>query len=142
MACPLFVPSSPLGDLVSIAAPLGDLYAGHCSADPAAPVDPDTLRRFCNFGYARGHCERAAQSEADAVRLLVRADDGQAVEVAWSVERDHHPVAVGVESVQIGVDGPAATAFLSQVRACASSYVRQIHSRPAFPGPTALTAHP
>lgn len=141
MACPLFVPTSPLGELVSRAAPLGDIYCGSCSAEPEVPIEPDTLRRFCNFGYARGQCARAAQSEADAVRLLIRADDGHAVEVAWSIERDHHPVAVGVEIVQISVEA-ASSPLAAQVHACARSYARQTQSRPVFTGRTAVAAHP
>src|SRR5580692_8325367 len=104
MACPLFIPSTPLGELVSVATPLGDLYAGNCAADPRAAIDSDTLRRYCNFGYARCHCERAAQSDADAVRLMVSAERGNIVEIAWALERNHHPVAVG--NVEIDSDLP------------------------------------
>src|SRR5580698_6290297 len=103
MACPLFIPKSPLGELVTIATPLGDLYGGNCAAAPAAVIEPETLRRYCNFGYARGHCERAAESDADAVRLLVRAERGGFVEIAWAVERNHHPVAVG--NIEIAMAG-------------------------------------
>ncbi|HEU5022546.1 MAG TPA: hypothetical protein VFT60_11665 [Bryobacteraceae bacterium] len=146
MACPLFIPSSPLGDPATAAAPLGDMYAGQCAASPDAEIEPDTLRRFCNLGYARRRCERAAQAEADAVRVLVRADDGRQVQVAWSIERDHHPVAVGVESVEV-VAGEATssgnlTALAAQVRACASSYARQTLARPALPRRNAVAAHP
>jgi hypothetical protein len=146
MACPLFIPSFPLGDLVTIAAPLGDLYAGHCAADPAARIEGDTLRRHCNFGYARPHCERAARADADAVRLLVRAENGHAVEVAWAMERDHHPVAVGVEMVEIvpGETSPerCISPLNAQVRACAESYTRQTHAGPVLPRPNAAVAHP
>lgn len=146
MACPLFIPSSPLGDLVTIAAPLGDLYAGHCAADPTAGLDGDRLRRHCNFGYARTFCERAAQADADAVRVLVRGDNGHAVEVAWAMERDHHPVAVGIEMVGVvtGETSPERriSPLAAQVRACAESYIRQTQARPVLPRRNAAVAHP
>jgi len=136
MACPLFIPSSPLGDL----------YAGRCAADPQAEIEPDTLRRCCNLGYARRQCARAAQADSDAIRVLVRADDGRSVQVAWAVERDHHPVAVGVETIELvaGEATPARslTALTAQVRACAEAYARQTHARPAVPGRNAAVAHP
>ncbi|HEY4087301.1 MAG TPA: hypothetical protein VGM43_15250 [Bryobacteraceae bacterium] len=146
MACPLFIPSSALGDLVTISAPFGDLYAGRCAASPDTEIEPDTLRRCCNPGYARRHCERAAQTDSDAVRVMVRADDGCQVQVAWAIERDHHPVAVGVETVEV-VAGEAAplsgsvTALAAQIRACAAAYARQTHARPALPRRTAAAAH-
>jgi hypothetical protein len=144
MACPLFIPSFSPGNLVTIAAP-GDLCEGWCAADPSASLDPDMLRRHCNPGYARRHCERAAQADADAVRVLVRGDNGRAVEVAWSIERNHHPVAVGVETVEIvpGETAPAGslTALAAQVRACAEAYARQTHARPVFPGRNSTAAH-
>lgn len=142
MACPLFIPTSPLGELVAVAAPLGDLYGGHCSADPAAEIEPEILRRYCNFGYARGFCARAAGSEADAVRLLVRGERGSLVEIAWAVERDHHPVAVGVMEVETdGAGVGAGDALALQVFACASAYARQVHGRPGFVGQITAAVH-
>jgi hypothetical protein len=146
MACPLFIPSAPLGDLVTAPAPLGDLYAGRCAASPDAEIESETLRRCCNLGYARRRCERAAQADTDAVRVLVRADDGRQVQVAWAIERDHHPVAVGVETVEVvaGEVTPARspTALAAQLRACAAAYTRQTHARPAIPRRNAAVAHP
>ena len=142
MACPLFIPSTPLGELVSIPTPLGDLYCGHCAAEPSATIDPGILRRYCNFGYARGHCERAAQSDSDAVRFLVRGARGSIVEIAWSIERDHHPVAVGnmeIETAEIGI-GPADT-LTCQAKACAAAYLRQSHSHPGQMGRIPVAAH-
>jgi hypothetical protein len=142
MACPLFIPTLPLGELVAVAAPLGDLYRGHCSADPVAEIEPETLRRYCNFGYARGFCPQASGSEADAVRLLVKGERGSLVEIAWAVERDHHPVAVGVMEVETGCAGVGAgDALALQAFACASAYVRQVHRRPGFVGQITTSAH-
>ena len=126
MACPLFIPSTPLAELVSAATPLGDLYAGHCAADTHALIDTDTLRRYCNFGYARGFCLRAAGSDADAVRLMVRAERSNVVEIAWAVERNHHPVAVGNMEIDAGLPAaPAEDVLTRQAYACAAAYRRQ-----------------
>jgi len=142
MACPLFIPGFPLGDLVSVAAPLGDLHGGSCAADPAAVVEPETLRRYCNFGYARGHCARASQSDSDAVRLLVRGERGSVVEIAWAVERNHHPVAVGTLEIETGAEVTTAEDTLArQGRACAEAYTRRAHGSPAFVGRIAAAAH-
>ncbi len=76
---------------------------------------------------------------------MVRADNGRAVEVAWAIERDHHPVAVGVETVEVipGDAPPSGLAALAaQLRACAEAYVRQTHARPAPARPNAAVAHP
>jgi hypothetical protein len=81
MGCPLFLPSSH--------------FQGCCVADPNTPVPPETVRSCCNPGYARGLCARAAGIEADAFRFLIRKRSFEGIEVAWSIERDHHPVAVG-----------------------------------------------
>jgi hypothetical protein len=146
MACPLFIPSAPLGDLVTAVAPLGDLFAGRCAACPDAEIEPETLRRCCNLGYARRRCERAAQGDNDAVRVMVRADDGRQVQVAWAIERDHHPVAVGVETVEViaGEVMPvrSRTALAAQVRACAVAYARRTHARPTPARRNAAVAHP
>jgi len=149
MACPLFIPSSPLGDFVPIAPPLGDLYGGDCAADPSAVIAPDTLRRYCNFGYARGHCERADQSEADAARFLIKGERGGLVEIAWATERNHHPVAVGAVEVVTMEIGPGQAAPAShadvltrQAHACAEAYVRQSSGRPADKRRMSGHAHP
>jgi len=109
MACPLFLPTLPLAGAPPEAMPLGDFYTGECAAAPGETIDRETLRRGCNVGYARAFCARAAaHSEADAVRFLARAIRGNQVELAWAMERNHHPVAVG-------------TAFWSEETAAAAS---------------------
>ena len=126
MACPLFIPTAALSDMVAVAAPLGNLHSGHCAADPAAAIEPETLRRYCNFGYARGYCERAARSDSDAVRLMVRSECGNVVEIAWAVERNHHPVAVGNMEIEPGLPAePAADVLTRQAHACAAAYARE-----------------
>ena len=125
-----------------MAAPLGDLYGGHCAADRSAVIEMDTLRRYCNFGYARGCCPRAATSEADAARFMVRAASGSIVDIAWAVERNHHPVAVG--RMEIETTGPALVEdqLARQAYACARSYIRQTQGGPENTGQIAVAAHP
>ncbi len=118
MACPLFLPSSPL-------AGFNDLYAGDCAIDNHVPIPVDTLRQCCNAGYARGFCERAAHSDADAFRFAIKANRGGAVDVAWSSERNHHPVAVGTLTVS-GAAAADACPLERQARAYADAYLRQI----------------
>jgi hypothetical protein len=88
MACPLFVPASPL-------APLDEMYGGYCFVQPQTPIPIEMLRVCCNIGYARGVCQHAAHSNVDAFRFIVKAKRDGVITVAWSSERDHHPVAVG-----------------------------------------------
>jgi hypothetical protein len=87
MACPLFLPTERLAGTPH--------FNGRCAGDPGVVIPEATLRNGCNPGYARGMCERAARSESDAFRFLVRRRNCETIEVAWSAERDHHPVAVG-----------------------------------------------
>jgi len=125
MACPLFLPSSPLTGFNPEAAPLGDFYGGECAAEAGAIPD-DVLRRCCNTGYARGACARAAQSDADAFRFLIKANRGGVVDVAWSSERNHHPVAVGTLAVNPAPDTTETGPLERQARTCAAAYLRQI----------------
>ncbi len=121
MPCPLFLPASPLGDFSRAPMPLGNAYGGECAADPGALIPIDTLRRCCNPGYARENCARAAQSEADAARFMIKSDSDGQINVSWSLERNHHPVAVGT------VTFPAADCVAPierQARAYLDSYLR------------------
>jgi hypothetical protein len=148
MACPLFIPHAPLGELIAIAPPLGDLYDGVCDADPAAPINPETLRRYCNFGYARGHCERAARADADAVRVLVTGEHFGIVDIAWSIERNHHPVAVGrfaVDTLAVDAGSLPTTKVPTlerQAQACAAAYARQSRTTVTSAGRIPAAAHP
>lgn len=125
MACPLFLPSSLLAGFTAEVMPLGDLYNGVCAVAPAETLPLALLRHCCNTGYGRGTCPRAAQTENDAVRFLLRKDRGEAVDIAWSLERNHHPVAVGV--IEVPVDGPSGdTPLARQAQAYAAAYFRHI----------------
>jgi hypothetical protein len=118
MACPLFMPALPLTGFT-------DLYGGECAADAGAPIPVDVLHRCCNAGYARASCERAAQSDADAFRFLIKANRDGVVDVAWSSERNHHPVAVGNLAVNCRIGATKIGPLESQARAYAAAYLKQ-----------------
>jgi hypothetical protein len=122
MACPLFVPASPLTGFTD----LSDLYSGECAAEVGALIPMDVLRQCCNTGYARDTCQRAAQSDVDAFRFLVKANRDGVVDVAWSSERNHHPVAVGTLAVDCKTGTTQTGPLERQARACAAAYLRQI----------------
>jgi len=143
MACPLFIPSLPLGELATIAAPLGDLYDGQCATEGEPAIEPQTLRLCCNFGYARGRCPRAAQSAADAVRFMVRGARGSVVEIAWALERNHHPVAVGNLEIETAASvGTSADVLTRQAYSCGLAYARHGQTGSDSAGRVAMTAHP
>jgi hypothetical protein len=124
MACPLFLPVSPLTGFAPVATTLGDLYGGECAADAGALIPVDTLRACCNAGYARGTCERAARSDSDAVRFLIKLNTHNVIDVAWSIERNHHPVAVGTTQISNG-QSAGNEPLDRQIRAYVAAYLRQ-----------------
>lgn len=106
------------------ALPLGDLYGGECAAARGALIPLDTIRGCCNHGYARARCARAAEIRADADRFLIRSHAGGTVEILWSQEADHHPVAVGtllVSEDRAAVEQP----IERQARAYVTAYLRR-----------------
>jgi hypothetical protein len=115
MACPLFLPS---------ASP-GDYYAGECAAGVGEPIPAGTLRHCCNKGYARGVCARAMQAEGDAIQFVVKAHRGDAIELGWSLERNHHPLAVGSMAMPL----TPVTPLEVQAHAFGSAYLRQRAAR-------------
>jgi hypothetical protein len=119
MACPLFMPASPLAGFT-------DLYGGECAAEAGAIMSVDVLRQCCNAGYARDSCRRAAQSDADVFRFAIKANCDGIVEVAWSSERNHHPVAVGKLAVDCRTDATDAGPLERQARVYVAAYMRQI----------------
>lgn len=116
MACPLFLPASPLSGF-------DDACDGECAAQPGARIPIDTLRYRCNAGYARDACEHAAGAEPDAFRFLIQSNRDGVVRVAWSSERDHHPVAVG--TLLVTATAAPAGPLECQARACVAAYLRQ-----------------
>jgi len=116
MPCPLFLPASPLVGFTS-------LHGGECAAQPDTLIPVDTLRSCCNTGYARATCAHAAQSDADAFQFLIKSNSDGVMGVAWSIERNHHPVAVG--TLLVPGAAPADGPLERQARAYAAAYSRQ-----------------
>jgi hypothetical protein len=118
----MFVPAAPLPGFT-------DLYGGECAAEAGAPlpvVIPDAvLRQCCNAGYARDFCRRAAKSDADVFRFAIKANRGGVVDVAWSSERNHHPVAVGTLAVDCRTEAMDAGPLERQARVYAAAYLLQ-----------------
>ena len=122
MACPRFLPTSILAGS-SPASPLGALFAGHCAGAPNEAIDDALLRTGCNQGYARDRCPAAAVSPVDAARFRIKSHAAGVIEVAWSQERHHHPVAVGALHLR---DVPTGIEPLElQARACVAVYLRR-----------------
>ena len=134
MACPFFAPSRRLentGWVLPPRYPLGDLFSGTCHASASNLTEGhhnDHQEECCNFGYARGRCDRFPGDGApDAVRFSVTHDAGQSVSLTYVVEKDHSPLAFGaleyaVEDARL--DGPVISDVLAQqARAFLESYL-------------------
>lgn len=113
--CPLFLPAT--------AAPLTGVFSGECAANPGGSIADDTIRECCNRGHARTACPRAAEVEADSICFLIKSDRDGIVEVAWALERNHHPLKVGA----VLVDGsrPSGNTLDRQAFAFAQHYRNQ-----------------
>jgi hypothetical protein len=101
MACPYFLPKQRIGHAGWNPAPrlpLGDAWTGTCQAPPVGPFEPreETVREFCNYGYARGRCPHfPAQSEFDAVRFSSNTTEGHPLRIIYIREKDGAPVEHG-----------------------------------------------
>jgi hypothetical protein len=95
MACPFFKPARKLdagGWDPAPRLPLGDAWAGECTAGCTEQPAESTQRKVCNSGYARGHCQHfPAGMEADAVRFSICADG----RLIYVFEKDHAPLEYG-----------------------------------------------
>jgi hypothetical protein len=100
MPCPFFVYTAAV-----FTSGRDGFYAGECAADPGRSIAEETLRSCCNPGHARTRCAQADGSAADAVQFLIRRETGAVLEIAWAIERDHHPIAVG--RAEVGSPGTA-----------------------------------
>jgi hypothetical protein len=63
------------------------------------------------------------------------------VEIAWSIERNHHPVAVGRLDVETSEE-PSGDVLAQQAYACAMAYLRKTQGAPLSVRQIAITAHP
>lgn len=98
MACPYFIPAAshprelwPHRYRLS----LGDGFAGRCGAcAPDADCDDETLRLYCNLGYAT--ClHLPAEREFDAIRFLLQSQNSTILRVQFACERAHQPALSG-----------------------------------------------
>jgi hypothetical protein len=112
------MPASPLSGFT-------DLHAGECAAEAGALIPDAVLRQCCNAGYARDLCRRAAESDADVFRFAIKANRDGVVDVAWSSERNHHPVAVGTLVVDCRIDTADGRPLERQARVYAAAYLLQ-----------------
>lgn len=135
MACPFFMPQDRLDDRDWKHAPrmpLGDTYGGVCHSDPAHGFDPpETAQRgLCNYGYARGLCDRFPRDgSADAIRFSVSGDENGRLRLVYIVEKDHAPADHGtvesrleeIPSIRVGEND----LWSRQARVYLESYLRR-----------------
>ena len=122
MACPLFKPAHRLdagGWDPAPRLPLGDAWAGECTAGCAQQPVESTQREVCNRGYARGRCQHfPATMEADAVRFSI----GSSERLIYIFEKDHAPLEHG--EIDAATDSREPLASLA--RAFSESYRKAI----------------
>ena len=86
-------------DNIGQAEPVGDYVNDNVMITTGFSCLADRQRareNACNMGYARGECDRfAGESGPDAVRFVLRNDDGRAVRIDYTMERAHLPWAHG-----------------------------------------------
>jgi hypothetical protein len=120
MACPFFKPERRLdagGWDPAPRLPLGDAWAGECTAGCAEQPAESAQREVCNSGYARGRCEHfPAGVEADAVRFSMGVDG----RLIYIFEKDHAPLEHGELDAPTDSREPLA----SLARAFSESYRR------------------
>lgn len=141
MACPFFAPSRRLENRDWVRPPrypLGDLFSGTCHAIASDPAEGHQ-DECCNFGYARGCCDRfPGDSAADAVRFSITEDTANRVRVIYVVEKDHAPVEHGTLEYLVDdarLEGPVISDVLvQQARAFLESYFRRKRGQVASSG--------
>ena len=107
MPCPLFLSDT-----------------GVCEAQPDAVIPSAKRIEACTRGYARHICPHAAAIPEDAAQFLIRSHQpGGIVEIAWSLESNHHPVSVG--SITLAPGQLPQTTLEHQAHALASEYLRK-----------------
>ena len=72
--------------------PLGDAWAGECTAGGAWEPAEAVQRETCNCGYARGRC---AHFPEDAAADAVRFSMGSEGRLIYILEKDHAPLEHG-----------------------------------------------
>lgn len=140
VACPYFYPVRPRASEIrpdTAMWPLGDHWEGLCRAVPGERGSEGAMELPCNFGYARGVCERFPPGDGpDAVRFAVKRAGAESIGLYYVVERDHHPFAHGPLEYSVAgrclVNPPAGETLGGQALAYADRYLRRIGpDRPA-----------
>jgi hypothetical protein len=130
VACPFFAPSRRLENIgwaVPPRYPLGDLFSGTCHAS-TSNLTEGHQDECCNFGYARGLCNRFPGGDAaDAVRFSVTEDSAAKLVVVYVVEKDHAPAEFGTLEYSIAdarLNGPPiSNVLVQQAQAFLESYL-------------------
>ncbi len=134
MACPYFEPVEPQGGArrpQDTMLPLGRCWGGVCRSDPELPHIPSsqTLRSYCNLGYARDDCPRfPAAAVGDAVRFSIMGDAGGRIRLYHVVEHDHLPLMHGPLEFAAdtgAIEGAAQAGVALQALAYVRSYLDQ-----------------
>jgi hypothetical protein len=143
VACPFFAPSRRLENTAWIVPPrypLGDLFSGTCHTSASNLTEghqDDHQEDCCNFGYARGRCDRFPGGSApDAVRFSVTEDTPARLSLIYVVEKDHAPVEHGALEYSIAdgrLDGPVISDVLAK-QAC--GFIESYLNRRAFSAST------
>ncbi|HLH43974.1 MAG TPA: hypothetical protein VKV74_13370 [Bryobacteraceae bacterium] len=142
VACPYFLPQCELPDGLWVHEPrwpLGKAFSGLCYSRASEPLEPPGQHQeeLCNYGYARGRCERFPPgSTTDAVRFSIIEKDALRLRIVYVVEKEHVPARFGTLDYGIhagAVSHPGPDAVLTrQAEAFAKSYLARI--RTAFAG--------
>jgi hypothetical protein len=146
MACPYFYPVERFQDRewpTPPRLPLGDPYHGMCCVNPTRETRPDleTLRQYCNLGYARGNCPRFPKdAAADAVRFMVAGDEDEALKLQYVLEKNHAALEHGPLEYSLGegrfLVSHANELLRRQAQAYLESYLRRKTE------PQSLARHP
>lgn len=147
MACPYFYPVEPFQDRewpTPPRLPLGDPFHGMCLVNPTREARPemDTLRHYCNLGYARGKCARFPEvAGPDAVRFMVAGDRDGIVKLQYVVEKDHAPFEHGPLEYSLAEQRFLVTHSNELLRRQAQAYVESYVRRKTEPQTRAHHPH-
>jgi hypothetical protein len=126
MSCPYFYPVEARSGSPML--PLGELWAGECTAAPGAPYPPG--QDCCNMGYARGHCHNFPDGDGpDAARFMISSHENSTIGILYVLERDHLPFAHGTLEYSCAAGGfleaPPSGTLARQAQAYAESFLRR-----------------
>jgi hypothetical protein len=108
VACPYFLPQGELPTGLWVHEPrwpLGKAHSGLCCSRAGERLQPSAQHQeeLCNYGYARGICERfPAESTADAVRFSIVEEDALRLRIVYVLENEHAPAQFGTLEYGIG----------------------------------------